>query len=390
MAAHSSNPFSPQYRLFLALSTMLLVLNLLILNDWLKPNETLETLILFHAQSLDHWSVLPLPQMVLSFFPELINNIFFARLSGTLALLVGTGMTYRWGRAIFGERLLADGGLVFATSYVLIHLAKFMVGDVWLLVFEWLSILALLRFLKQPNWQWAAVFWCMAILGLLTQPWSLAISLTAFGLYLRFLHPQGKTLDKLGYWLLPIALFFTSYATPGFVFGYDQIPYGIFLLYVSLNFLPWTGFFLAAFPDAIYKLRRREEMALILVGIVLAGLLGASLLLILALALLTGRQLSAYFQPNYPHQSLVRSGAVVHLIFSFLAITYFLITAFTEIGAAGFRAVMAPGAIYWMFTFVGVIGLFGNQRRLILGGMAWGALIAMFLYWTQTYPVFFQ
>lgn len=352
----------------------MVLINLLVMNDWMSLWSPWET----EGNGLTK---------LFGIGEGTPPKLFLVRLPGVLFLILGLGLSYWVGKPIFGRSRIIQGGLVLCTSFVLLFCTKLMVFDTWLLVSQSVATLAMIRYMKQPALHWVMVFWAATLLALFIHPWSTVLALVVLGISLRILHLQGKQLDKLCYWLLPVLLFVSPIQQMGFIFSFGNIPYWQFLGLMFLGLLPWTGFLMASFADLIYKLRKREEMAIILLGMLLAGIFAQSLLLTMVFALLIARQLAVYFQENYPYRSLVRGFAVLHLLGSFFVITFLLLNAYTTIGGVGFRAIMAAGAVYWMLTFIGVIGLFGNQKRLIMVGMTWGALVTFFLLVVRTYPV---
>ncbi len=379
----NSAAFSPRFRLFFWGSIAVLLLNVLIYNDFARiwPWE---------AHNWIQWLEAPtnLPQYCLAFFDRLFEGtLFWMRLPTVLLLLGALGTWYYWGKAIFGMTMARDTLLILATSFTLVFSAKLAVNELWLFVPQLLSFLALLRFLKKRERTWHIVLYLSILVGLAVHPWSMTVFVLVLMLYLRMFHPLGKNLDRLYLWLLVPLLFLTSYWKTGFVFSYGHLAYWKYLLWMLLGFLPWTGLLIASFADLIYKLRKKEEMALIISGFLLASLAAQSLMLTAVLALMIARQLSAYFHPNYPYQSLAKGFAILHLLFSFFAITIVLLSAYTQVGGLGFRAGMTVGVVYWILTFVAVIGLYARRRDFIFGGMAWGAMLGFFLFWVQLYPL---
>ena len=375
---------SPRFRLFYWLSLALLLLNLLVVNDYAPLWDPWEGLNWWVSRE----SPSQLPHFFYATWQSLFPDQFFAwRLPGTLLLLASLGIWYYGARPIFGERGSRYALLVLATAWPLVFSAKIAVNDIWLFAAQLLMVLALLRFLKQAQSAWRWISYGAILFALSIHLWSTVVLLVVLSTYLWGLHPQGKRLTRLLPWLsLPLLLL--APADPeGFLFTYGQLGYPYYLLYLSIGLLPWSGFFFGSLADLVYKLRRKEEMALILAGLLLATLLAQSPLLILVFALLIARQISAYFVPNYPYRAVVKGFAVLHLIFSFCLITYLLLSAFAQVGAVGFRGVMAVGAIYWMLTFIAVIGLYSYRPEMILGGMVWGALLSFLLFWLQLYPL---
>ena len=387
MTANTLSNLSNRYRFFLWASAFLVLINLFVMNDWMPLWAAWETL---NLQSIQEASGgLGLPQRVTSWWIDpLQTNLFILRLPGVLLLLLSLTGAYFLAKPIFGHQTSLHTGLVLSTSFALLFCSKLFVSDTWLFAVQLLSLLAQLRFLKKPSLPNGLLFWLPVLVGLMIHPWSVAIAAFVFGTYLRVLHPQGKRLDKLGFWILPLAFLLSTFQRTGFILAYGELPYWKYVLVILGGFFPWTGFMVASFGDLLYKFRKREEMAIIIGGLLLAGLLAQSLILALPLALLIARQITAYFQKNYPYKTLARAFSILHLLASFFIVTLLLLTAYSSFGGLGFRAIMTTGAVYWMLTLIGVIGFFGDYRRLVLGGIVGGALLGFFLFWVRTYPVF--
>ena len=89
----------------------------------------------------------------------------------------------------------------------------------------------------------------------------------------------------------------------------------------------------------------------------------------LLLALLAGKQMQLYFKAeNYPWRDWARGGAVVHLVFAFVAAFAILLFGGISFSGEGFRAALGMAAAYWIFSLLGVIGLYGEKRDFALGG----------------------
>ena len=105
------------------------------------------------------------------------------------------------------------------------------------------------------------------------------------------------------------------------------------------------------------------------------------------IALLTGKHLSDYFRNNYPHGNIVKTIMLLHLVGFFFVATLLMLGGFFEFRGTGFRSGMAFSAVYWMLSFAAVIGLYGFNRRFVLGGMALAGLLATSLFWLQLFPL---
>jgi hypothetical protein len=128
-------------------------------------------------------------------------------------------------------------------------------------------------------------------------------------------------------------------------------------------------------------------MAILSFAFLLFSMLSYGLVLQFALAFLIAKQVENYFKPNYPHSNLVRSFGVLNLLFSFFLVATFLLTGYDTFAEIGFRSRMGVLGVYWAFGFLAVIGLFGNDKKMIVGGMGLSGMLAMLLFWTQISPL---
>src|SRR5690606_40317093 len=106
----------------------------------------------------------------------------------------------------------------------------------------------------------------------------------------------------------------------GFLFHFGSKGTGVYLLANFLGILPWLAFLPAAFVDLFIKLKKREEMAIILSGFLVFSILSFGLVLQVALALLVAKQVENFFKPNYPFAGWVKSTAVLSLNFTFILV----------------------------------------------------------------------
>jgi hypothetical protein len=157
--------------------------------------------------------------------------------------------------------------------------------------------------------------------------------------------------------------------------------------YTLLGLAPFLGFAFAALRDLFFKIRKGEELALLLAVALFGSLVAQSILFPFLLTFLTAKQLQFYFySEKYPWQDWVKTGNVLHLILVFIAVVLALLGGFFQYAADGFRAVLGCSAAYWMFSFVGVIGLYGYRRDYVLGGMTLAGVLAILFFWVQVYP----
>ncbi len=379
-----------QYRIFLYLAGFFLLANLLIMNDVTSLWDGAEALLAWRAlnQVPGH-----APQELLQAAIIGADGIphFRMRLPGALLLIFSFVVFWLAGRKLFGREVVLNTLLLLGASLLAPNLAKVAAGDIWAMLSQWLAFVIMLRFLKQPVLLWRLAFYFFLLLAIWVQPINALIFLLGSGAFLYFLHPQGKRLRGLNPWLAALAFFLplyysglTTFSQEGFLFGFRS---GRFLLGNLIGILPFLGFVLAGLRETAQRLRRREEMALVNAAGILFALPGHSLALQGILAFLAARQLRSYFDPRYPYAPIVKTGALLHLVAAFCVLTMLMMAGFFQFQGAGFRAMLAAGGIYWMCSFIAVIGLFGPNRRYLLGGMSLGGLLLTMLFWLQANPL---
>ncbi len=325
------------------------------------------------------------------------------RLPSFFFALLGVAFFYVWGSALFGRQVVAVTLLVAAATFLLPFLAKSAALDIWRFGLEIAAWVALMRFLKTPNRSWLITVAVLGSLAALIGQWATVVMLLIWQVsYYRLVNPQNETLKKeLAKPFVIIFLVFglslvtgliaggNSSHRPYFYFDFLQLGHLKFFFYVLLGLSPFIGFALAGLRDLFYKLKRGEELA-ILIGVGLFGsLITLSLVFPFLLIFLTAKQLELYFKAeNYPWQNWVKTGQVLHLIFVFIAVVLALLGGFFQFQTNGFRALLGCSFAYWMFSFVGVIGLYGFRRDYVLGGMTLAGLLALLFFWIQVYPFF--
>ncbi|MGB3800809.1 MAG: hypothetical protein WA952_13420, partial [Lewinella sp.] len=116
-------------------------------------------------------------------------------------------------------------------------------------------------------------------------------------------------------------------------------------------------------------------------------LLAQSLLFMYLVALLAGKQMQLYFsEPNYPWKDWVRAASVVQLVAAFIAAFLLLTGGALSFPGDGFRAVLGMAAAYWIFSLLGVLGIFGDRRDFAIGGTVLAGMLTIMFFWVQVYP----
>ena len=323
------------------------------------------------------------------------------RVPSLIFYLLGIALFFLWGKALFGNRSVELTLLVGAASLLLPVLAKTASLDIWRFGLELGFWLSLLHFTKTPTRKWLVRSSILGALAILVGSWASLVLFVIWQVaYFRILVAENEGLKKqIGKpfviiylvfglsLLLNWALGYHGSLGDYFYFNFLNLGHLKFFFYALLGIAPFIGFTLAALRDLFYKVKRGEELSqLLLIGL-LGSFLTLSLVFPFLLIFLTAKQLENYFKvPNYPWQDWVKAGQVLHIILVFFLVALTLLGGFIQFQNDGFRAVLGCSAAYWMFSFVGVIGLYGNRRDYVLGGMTLAGLIALLFFWIQVYP----
>ena len=383
---------SLRYQVFLGLCLVLLLLNLFVMNE--------STTLWNGAESSLLWEILQGQQKELPHFllfdlvPQGPLNLFAIRSIGPGLLLLAMLGYYYYGHKIFGKAFVLNVLVVLGASFLIPSLAKRATGDLYLFTAQLLLFISLIRYLKQAIWQWQVAHFIALGLSIWLQPIGSILFVLATTGFLYWKHPNGKVLVDLNSWLvLPILVlgfYFGGYlrwTSPIFEFGWGSAAYRKYLLWNFFGILPFIGLLLGGFKETYMKFRKGEELATINLALGIGALISQSLVLQLLFAVLIAKQLQLYFVKNYPNESLVKAGAVIHLIVVFAVAFFLMMGGMFQFGGMGFRTGLALGTVYWILSFISVIGLYGKIKRLVVGGVLLSGLLASRIFWAQVYPL---
>jgi hypothetical protein len=377
-----------RYLLYIAV-LIFAILNILIQNDQISLWEGTESLLAWKAM---HQSTGFTPQeLYIQFALSNELDLLLTRFGGLILLLVA-GTFFWWAaKPILGQALVLNSLLLTAASLLVVNLAKVATGDIWALASQWITFTLLLRYLKQPEIKWRILFYLSLLLCIWIQPVNALIFILGFSAWLYFRHPNGKLLWRLNPWIAGLAGFGMLYAAQittlsqdSFLIGWNS---GRFLLWNLLGILPFIGFAGAGIWESFQKARKGEELGNILLGALLLGLASHAMILPIALAIMAGKQLKSYFAQNYPYKSIVRAGAVLHILLAACSIIALLMGAYFRFEIAGFRAGLFAGGVYWMWSFIAIIGLYGMNERYVRSGTVFSGIFFTLLFWLQVAPV---
>lgn len=319
---------------------------------------------------------------------------FFPRLYSALALL-GTGFfTFRYAGRLFGREATVLGLLAAAAGLYLPFFGKVATPDAWALLghagFFWTVLLSGTD--KEKNYVLPAGLFLF--LGGLAAP----LSTVAFGaaavIAARLvLGGSRRWLNLLALLALPLVVWLLQGNQGGrtyWFWGSQPLAYGRWLGLCLLGCAPFVGFLLAGLRDLVYKVKRGEQTSRLWAAGLGIGLVTQSLFFPLLLALVAGKQMQLYFrEERYPWKDWVRGGATVQLIGAFIAAVVALSTSgIAFVGQNGFRAALGMAAAYWIFSLLGVLGLYGDKRDFALGGTVLSGVLAVLFFWVQVYPYF--
>ena len=392
---------SDSFKVFLLLAGGLIIGNLLVMNDVITLLNEVESDFLLKVQSIIYPSTTAESSSILipfwqsaGWYQLLGFSEFNVRSIGVVVLLLSFLGFYFFGKKIFGAKPILVALLIAGSSFFPINLIKFASGDTWLLGSHLMSIIFLLLFLKQPINKWKWSYWGFVIIGTLVHPLSsLFWNLGLWG-YLQLVHPNGNRLSKL--WLLPLLgvlylpLWFFGHIEldlPYFFMGIGSGKFDWFFPIILIGFLPWIGFLPAAIWDMIQKLRKKEEMAMINLGWIVFGILSQSMVVMIGLAFMMGKQLLAYFQKNYPYIRVVKAGTLLNMIFTFCALIVILMGGYVKLQIIGYRSLINVSAIYWVMSFIAVLGLFVRSNPMVTGGMAMSGILSTLVFWLMVNPL---
>jgi hypothetical protein len=313
------------------------------------------------------------------------------RLPSILILLFSLPLFYWLVKPLFGKTLVENSLLLLAASLLVANLAKVAAGDIWAMVLQWTAFAAMLRYLKQPALLWQLLFYSLFALALWVQPLNSLLFILGSGGYLYFVHPDGKRLWRLNPWIMGGLTLAGGYMLQWMVFSQHSFYLGFhtdrFLLANLVGILPFLGFALAGVWESIIRARKGEELSIIFLGGFLFALLAHAPALQLILVMLAAKQLKSSFLPNYPYRNIVLTGAVLQLVTAACMLIIFMMGIFVEFRGLGYRAALAAGGIYWMLSFVGVVGYLGNREIYAKVGVIFSGLLFTSLFWLQLNPL---
>jgi 4-amino-4-deoxy-L-arabinose transferase-like glycosyltransferase len=249
-------------------------LNMYEQGDWVNPNFYWSDV---HRKTPFHfWSI------AVSYFIFGVNE-FAIRFPSSLAVFLTGILLLRLLAPVFGKATAQWSFIVFSTSFLCISMAKMSLTDAWLMFFETLAVLSLIRYLHKPAIIWNLLLWLSVSMGILVKGPPIIILVGGVWLGLALLHPERKKLIGTHPWffgllsLIPFLIWiWFSYKNDGgklIVFLYEWYvlkriggvvfgqtgPPGYHFVVAIIAFLPWLPFFLRGFWQVISRPLKSAE-----------------------------------------------------------------------------------------------------------------------------------
>lgn len=383
-----------QIKVFAAVVFYLLITNLLINNGVIEFWDVESNHLKISAES---GAPQNLPSLILSELIQITTDKFLLRIPGILILLLSFYGIYNLGKRVFGQETILYTLLVLATSLLTLNLAKFSTSDIWLFSGHTLTVLSLILYIKQPIQKWKMTGLAAVTLGCLINPLSTFLLLLITGFFLYFLHPNGKRINDLVLWNLPVlagfilsffGIFLYESSATEFM-NQSQINIFKYLIIIFLGILPWFTFFPSALWNMAKRFKQREELAIITFCWTIGSIFSFSAASQVVFALIIAKQIQGFFDKNYPYENMVKSSALMHLGVILFGAIYLIMISWENLKGAGFRAAMMTTLFYWIGCLISFIGLYGKNKKMIVGGLSIAGLLASYFFWTKAFPTFF-
>ncbi|PHN07127.1 ArnT family glycosyltransferase [Flavilitoribacter nigricans] len=383
---------SSSFRVFSGLVVLFFLAGLLAMND--------TTSIWHGAEAWTLWqSVSDQPNSWLTAFLHAAYDdgpisVFYLRFFGIFFFLLTLAGTFFIGKKLFGKNTIWLALLLVGASLLVPNIAKRATADIYLFSAQVLFGMSTLIYLKTPSDPWKFLWWAALWVSFIIEPLGSLLFAIPFLLVLMRSHSQGKILLNWQVWLPALAgvLVLTAlqpspWFDPALSFGWLRSGYLKYLSWQLIAVLPFIGFAIGGIRDLFYKVKRGEEFSLLLTAWILSALLSQSLTLSWVLALLAAKQMQLFFNPKYPFAAWVRGPAILQLVFAFFVIAMGMIYGFWSFRGIGFRSLLAASGLYWGMCFLGVIGLYGFNHRLLIGGPILAGVLLTMLSWFQIGPI---
>ena len=315
----------------------------------------------------------------------------FPRLVSALCLLLTAFFTYRWTSRLFGKQVSELGLLCAGASLFLPFFGKVATADTLALLGHTGMFWSVLLLTLAGDKKKLLPFGIFALLGAIAAPVStllLSIMLVILAVFQRTDYPW-VTPAAVGVGISCLVLFVQGPqgANTYWYYGQEDSRVLDLLYYGLLGMLPLAGWVVAGVRDLIFKGKQFEQFSMIVGMALVVTLLAQSLLFMLLIALVAGKQMQLFFrEKNYPWKDYVKTASVLHLILAFGAAFLLLAGGQLAFPGTGFRAALGMAAAYWIFSLLATLGIFGERRDFAIGGSILAGTLTVMFFWVQVYP----
>lgn len=384
---------STRFWAFLLFCSLIISLSLFLFNDLMTIWGGAEASWLSASLSEEGTSFLPLAIMKLLAQTQ-ENFPFVPRVTGAVLFLASVLGFYYIAKPFLGKMVVMLTALLLGAGFLIPVLSKIATLDIWNFAFHFLVYFSMIRFLKQPKLEWRLMFYGLFALSILVQPVSALIFVLGSSTLLWWKHNEGSRLVSLNPWIFGtvITLVFhfaglLSWKNDWQIFSAYGNDIKQYLLYNLIGVLPFIGFWAGGLRDLVYKLRRNEELAIITASLIVFAFLAQSPVIQVGFAFISAKQMLVFQQENYPFKNWVRTVTILNLILGFVLSVFLMLGGMAEFGGIGFRSGLIFSFMYWAIGIVAVIGMYGGQKRFIIGGPVASGVLCMFIFWMQLYPL---
>lgn len=392
-----SEPVSSRWRFFVWMSCFFFLAALFIRLDVMTAWPGSEGFALANAVEGDGIHYLPnalnhaLLPLGLSIDSETDAIWLFPRLVSASCLLLTAFFTFRWMGLLFGNQLSELALLCAAASLFLPFFGKVATGDTLALLGHAGMFWSVLLYVLARDSGKLLPFGIFSLLGAIAAPVStllLSLMLVILVVFQRTDYPWLRpAVVSVAISCIVLLVQGEQGANTYWYYGQEDSRVIDLLWYGLLGMLPLTGWVVAGLRDLIFKSKQLEQFSLIIGMALVVTLLAQSLLFLLLIALIAGKQMQLYFHgANYPWKDYVKTGAVLHLVLAFGAAFLMLLGGTIAFPGAGFRAVLGMAAAYWIFSLLAVLGIFGDRRDFAIGGSILSGVLTVMFFWVQVYP----
>lgn len=385
---------SSQFKFFLGACAVLIAISLFLLNDIMTIWSGAEAAFLWDILSDAKAKAFPVSLVANVIEPTSLFPFWF-RIIGIVLFISSIVRFYFVAHPFLGKKTVLLTSALIGASFLIPVLAKLATLDIWVFAFHFTAFFTLIRYLKEPKIGWQLLYYFLIAISLLIAPISSLIFLLGTATFIWWKHPQGKRLVKLNPWFsigIQAAIFYFSgllqWQGNWQIFSFEGATIGKYLLYNLIGILPFIGFVIAGLRDLAYKAKKKEELAIIIMALLLFSLLALSPVLQVGLALIAAKQMLVFYDKNYPFKNWVRTGTILHLVFAFMVSVALMLGGYSYFGALGFRSGLIFCFMYWAIGLIGVFGLYGGEnRKMLIGGPILSGVLSMFIFWMQLYPL---